>query len=214
MDIKRSEVYRYLGYGRNKSDEKVYEAVEECIDLVIKNSDMKSIYRIFDLNVEGSTIIIDNSFKTESKNLSKNLTGCEKIVLFGATLGTGVDMLIKKYSKLDMSYAVIIQAAAAAVIEEYCDICQKEIENKLAAENKFIRPRFSPGYGDFSINHQKEIINMLDCPRKIGLMLTESLMLVPSKSVTAVMGISSEKQDCHIKGCEECEKLDCKYRRS
>lgn len=214
MDIKRSEVYRYLGYGRNKPDEKVYEAVEECIDLVVKNSDMKSIYRIFDLSVEGSTITIDNSFKTESKNLSKNLTGCEKIVLFGATLGTGVDMLIKKYSKLDMSYAVIIQAAAATVIEEYCDICQKEIENKLAAENKFIRPRFSPGYGDFSINHQKEIINMLDCPRKIGLMLTESLMLVPSKSVTAVMGISSEKQDCHIKGCEECEKLDCKYRRS
>ncbi len=214
MDIKRSEVLRYLGYGRNKADEKVMNAVEKCIDLVMKAADMKSIYRIFDLSVSENTITIDGNFKTESKNLSKNLKGCEKIVLFGATLGTGVDMLIKRYSRIDMSYAVIIQAVSATIIEEYCDICQREIENKLAMENKFVRPRFSPGYGDFSINHQKDIINMLDCPRKIGLMLTESLMLVPSKSVTAVMGISSEKQDCHIKGCEECSKLDCKYRRS
>ncbi|MBO8433869.1 MAG: Vitamin B12 dependent methionine synthase activation subunit [Tyzzerella sp.] len=213
MDIKRSEVYRYLGYGRNIPDDKVKDTVEECIDLVLNVADMKSIYRIFDLSVNGDIIEIDGHFKATSKNLSKNLTGCESIVLFGATLGTGVDMLIKKYTKLDMSYAVILQAVSATVIEEYCDICQREIEEKLSKEDKFIRPRFSPGYGDFSIENQKMLVNMLECQKKIGLMLTESLMLVPSKSVTAVMGVSKEKKDCHIKGCEECQKTDCAYRR-
>ena len=83
----------------------------------------------------------------------------------------------------------------------------------LEKENLYLRPRFSPGYGDFHLKHQKDMILLLDCPRKIGLTLTDSLLLAPSKSVTAVMGISKKNKHCHIKGCEACENRNCTFRR-
>ena len=108
---------------------------------------------------------------------------------------------------------MVLQACAAAFLEEYCDRMQKQIEDGLE-NGLYLRPRFSPGYGDFSILHQKELLQMTDASKKIGLALTEGYMLTPTKSITAVMGISSEARDCTIKGCEMCTKEDCIYRRS
>ena len=78
----------------------------------------------------------------------------------------------------------------------------------------YLRPRFSPGYGDFSIFHQKELLQMTDASKQIGLTMTDGYMLTPSKSITAVIGISSEAGECTVKGCEVCTKEDCVYRRS
>ena len=107
-----------------------------------------------------------------------------------------------------------MQACAAAMLEEYCDEMQDKIAQQLAEEKLYLRPRFSPGYGDFSILHQKEILDMLDAPKRIGLTMTDAYMLVPTKSVTAIIGVSNTKEPCHQKGCEECTKEDCLYRRS
>ena len=87
-------------------------------------------------------------------------------------------------------------------------------EEELKAQNKWLRPRFSPGYGDFDIHHQDDILRMLDTAKKIGLTMTDSYMLTPTKSVTAIIGISDTQEKCHIKGCEACEKKDCIYRRN
>ena len=88
-----------------------------------------------------------------------------------------------------------------------------EIAKELDA-GLYLRPRFSPGYGDFSILHQKELLQMLEAPKKIGLTLTEGYMLTPTKSVTALLGMSKDAKECDIKGCEACTKEDCIYRRS
>lgn len=213
MEVNKKEILRYLGYGKNIADETVNNIIDECLKDLENYSDMKSIYKYFPLKIKNDNIKLGN-ICVKSQNLKKNLLGCNEVVIFAATLGARVDLLIKKYSKIAMSKAVILQAASAAYIEEYCDLCQNEIIKENEKRNLFIRPRFSPGYGDFSIEHQKDIISLLDCPRKIGLTLTDSLMLVPSKSVTAVMGVSPISQKCHIKGCEECNKFDCNFRRS
>ena len=142
------------------------------------------------------------------------MKGCSQAVVFGATLGTSVDVLMKRYSLTDMAKAVVLQACAAAMLEEYCDKAQNEIAESLRKEQLYLRPRFSPGYGDYSILHQDDILRMLDAAKTIGLTMTESYMLTPTKSVTAVIGVSSTQEPCHIKGCEECQKLDCIYRRS
>ena len=149
-----------------------------------------------------------------SKNLYKNLTGCKKAVLLGATLGPKVDLLLRKYSIGDMARVVTLQACAAAMLEEYLDEWQTALEADMKKEGYYIRPRFSPGYGDFDIAHQDMILRMLDTAKKIGLTLTGGNMLTPSKSVTAVIGLSETETSCHIKGCEVCQKKDCAYRRS
>lgn len=213
MNIKRSEILRYLGYGKNEADSKTDLLIDECIDEIEHIISPKSIYTILPVTVNND-IITFSDVKIHSKNLAKNLNGCEKIVLFAATIGTGIDMLLKKYSCNNMSKAVVLQSTAAVFIEEYCDECQTKIENKVINEGYYVRPRFSPGYGDFSIKHQSDFIRILDCPRKIGLTLTDSLILIPSKSVTAVMGLSKTNQHCHKSGCEQCTKINCAFRRN
>ena len=49
-------------------------------------------------------------------------------------------------------------------------------------------------------------MRMLDCAKKIGLTMTDSYMMSPTKSVTAIIGISTEKERCPISGCEACGK--------
>ena len=113
-----------------------------------------------------------------------------------------------------MPKAVVFQACAAAVLETHCDELVKNLAEELKEQEKYLRPRFSPGYGDFSILHQKQILDSLDATKCIGLSMTDSCMLIPTKSVTAVIGISNVNEQCHKSGCEVCDKLDCTFRRS
>lgn len=213
MDIRTREAVRYLGYGRHAIDERTLTLIQDSFQELDQVSDARFVYRIFEISKADENGLTIGNLEIKSRNLAKNLKNCQEAVLFGATLGARVDMLMKKYSVTDMSKTVVLQACAAAELEEYCDEMQKQIAIRLG-EGLYLRPRFSPGYGDFSILHQSDVLQMLEAQKKIGLTLTEGYMLTPTKSVTAVIGISREKQPCHIKGCEECEKVDCAYRRS
>lgn len=214
MDTSTKEAIRYLGYGKTSVDEKTMSMIQESFEELEKNSEPKCVYRMFELSFPKENEVQICNLHIKSKNLYKNLKGCSQVAVFGATLGTAVDRQIRTYEITDMARAVVMQACAAATLEEYCDEMQEQIAQQLAEENLYLRPRFSPGYGDFSIQHQREILDMLDAPKRIGLTMTDAYMLAPTKSVTAVIGISKTKEPCHQKGCEECTKVDCLYRRS
>ncbi len=234
MEHLKKEAIRYLGYGKHAVDEETLRLIAESFDDLQRTAQRKSIYRIFALSNGGderanaqvgfgedssgqeaasaNRIIIGN-MEIESRNLAKNLRGCEEAVLFGATLGIGVDRLISRTGLTNMAKAVVLQACAAAYLEEYCDVCQEQIAEEMKKEGKYLRPRFSPGYGDFSLSHQNQLMQMLDCAKKIGLTMTESCLMTPTKSVTAVIGVSTTMIPCHRSGCEACQKVDCAYRR-
>lgn len=213
MDTRTKEAVRYLGYGKHAVDDHTLALIGEAFEELDRLASRRIIYRIFDLTLEGADGITIENMHIKSKSLEKNMKGCEKVVLLGATLGAGIDMYMRRLSLTDMAKAVVVQACAAAVLEEYLDACQLEIEQGARAEGLFLRPRFSPGYGDFSIEHQGTILRMLDTAKKIGLTMTEGSMLTPTKSVTAVIGLSRTEVPCHRKGCEECRMTDCPYRR-
>lgn len=213
MDARTKEAVRYLGYGRHAVDEHTLALVESSFAELDQSACGRIIYRIFDLEFRGDGHIIIGKLDITSRNLDKNLTGCEKAIVLGATLGAKVDLLLRKYAIGDMARVVALQACAAAMLEEYLDDWQEREEEKLNKEGYYMRPRFSPGYGDFSIEHQEMILRMLDTAKTIGLTMTDSSMLTPSKSVTAVIGLSRTDMSCHIKGCEACGKTDCIYRR-
>lgn len=92
------------------------------------------------------------------------------------------------------------------MLEEYCDECQKKIAEELEEEHLYLRPRFSPGYGDFDICYQEPIVRMLNCAKTIGLTLTDSFMMTPTKSVTAVIGISTQKDRCQSQDVRSVQK--------
>ena len=214
MDIRTKEAIRYLGYGKSSIDEKTYALIQECFEELERISEPKCVYRIFELSFPQEDELQICNLHIKSKKLYKNLRGCEQVVFLSTTLGSVVDRKLRTYEITDMAKAVVMQACSAAILEEYCDKVQNEIAIKLSTEHLYLRPRFSPGYGDFSILHQREILDMLDAPKRIGLTMTDAYMLAPTKSVTAIIGVSKTKEPCHPKGCEECTKADCLYRRS
>lgn len=213
MDGRIKEAVRYLGYGRHAVDEKTEELVRDSFKELDRIAKRRIVYRIFELKAPGDGSVEIGGLRIVSENLAGNMKGCGKAVMLGATLGIEVDLQMKRYSLTDMARAVVLQACAAALLEEFLDDWQEGYEKKAEEEGYYLRLRFSPGYGDFAVSHQEDFIRMLESAKKIGLTMTDGYMLTPSKSVTAVIGMSREKIPCHRKGCEECGKADCEYRR-
>lgn len=213
ISFDRAEALRYMGYRGSEPDAAVGESLVRCAAELQQAVEPKSITARFPLRFLSDTVMQIADVTVESRNLARNLKGCTEVYLMAVTLGVGADRLITRASAVRMSDAVILQAVAAAMVETCCDEVNDELRRKAEQEGLYCRPRFSPGYGDFSIEHQRDLSRLLDTPRKIGLTVTESCLLAPIKSVTAVIGLSPEKQDCHRKGCEECSKTDCNFRR-
>lgn len=187
MNSRIRETARYLGYGKNAVDEQTLELIAASFYELAKVIRERFIYRVFDVKIKDAQFISVAGMMLDSRNLAKNLDGCNKVVLFGATLGIEVDLLIRKYTVSDMAKAVVMQACAAVRMEELCDRVEETCSQEFCDAK--MRPRFSPGYGDLSIMHQDEILRVLDAARKIGLTRTEGYMLTPTKSVTAFIGV-------------------------
>lgn len=119
-------------------------------------------------------------------DIRRHLKGCENCVLLCATMGSEVDSLIRRAQICDMTKALFLDAAASAAIEQVCD--EVQIETALRLE-KSLTSRFSCGYGDFPLSAQKDFLTLCGATSAIGLNISPSGMLVPIKSVTAVMGI-------------------------
>lgn len=213
MEINQKETLRYLGYGRQEADGPVMDLIRECWEELQRAASPRHISRSYPLQLFGEDGVDCTCFQTHSKNLTKNLQDCEQIILFAATLGTRVDVLIQRYNKIQVSKAVVLQAAAAAMLEDYCDEVNEEIRASYESRGLYLRPRFSPGYGDFPLECQTALTGALEAGKRIGITLTDSLLMAPSKSVTAVIGVSRRKRTCTVKGCEACGKTDCAYRR-
>nr|WP_317282182.1 vitamin B12 dependent-methionine synthase activation domain-containing protein [uncultured Sellimonas sp.] len=214
MDKMVTEAIRYLGYGNHAIDEQTLVLIRESLRELGNRTRPRFVYRIFELSQKEENCLEIEQWNIKSKSLFKNLKGCEKVIVFAATLGIEADLLIRKYGITEMAKAVVLQACSAAFLEAYCDRFQDEIESRMKKEGYYIRPRFSPGYGDFDICHQENLLQLLQADKRIGLSMTDGYMLIPSKSVTALMGASTIQTPCHKQGCEVCEKKDCIYKRN
>lgn len=211
VDIK--EILRYLGYGRNKPDGETLALIDECISDLQKICEPKHVYRRFALKMPGHGRVKAGILEMVSCSLEGNLKDCEEMILFAATLGSGSDMLMNRYLHIAISKAAVFQAVAASAIEQYCNECQSIIANQVKKEKLYLRPRFSPGYGDLSLAVQKDLLNALDAQKIAGIFLSDSGMMMPEKSVTALIGLSRSNNRCQMNGCEVCGKKDCAYRR-
>ena len=194
LELNKKEIYRYLGYSKIDAEsiveEKLEEMIDECIDDIRRVSELRSVCLRFPLctDEDGETLYIGDA-EIKSKDLSKNLKGCSEVFIFGATIGIGTDRLIAKAKITNMTKAAVYQAVGAEFIEAYCNIINRNVKEKVALEGKVTAPRFSPGYGDFNINYQEKIFEMLNLTKHAGISLTDNMIMVPSKSVTAVIGV-------------------------
>ena len=183
LPFNKKEILRYADC-KDLSPE-IEALLNECIKETIQTLSYKVCYCILPINISGNTIDF-GTFKVNSEKLAINLKNCESAIIFGATLGTDIDRIIMKYGKLSPTKALFFQAIGATMIETLCDEFCKDIKAEL---NVNLKPRFSPGYGDLDLSCQKDIFKVLNCSKNIGLTLNDSLLMSPTKSVTAFVGI-------------------------
>ena len=182
----RREVFRYAGC--KTETEEVSRIIDQCCEETEGRLSYRVCYDIYDLRRDGDFLSFAN-INTDSNTLKTAFKGCHAVLVFGATVGAEMDRLILKYSHLEPSKALIMQALGAERIESLCDAFCRETAQELTRQGKTLLPRVSPGYGDIPLTMQKELFALLDCPRKIGLTLSEQQIMSPSKSVTALAGI-------------------------
>ena len=209
------EICRYLGYGSRIPDPCILSEIEEAEKLLLPLISKKEIHRTFPLASADDGSVRIGDAPAPGKALSRVLTGCEQAVLMAATIGFAPDRLAKRAAAAGkMSRALVIGAVGSALIEEWCDEVQEMIREEAASYGLFIRPRFSPGYGDFSIHFQKDLFRMLEVSKYTGITLTGQGMMLPEKSVTAVIGLTRSDSRCPPAGCESCSRsADCRFRR-
>lgn len=212
IEVSRREVCRYLGLRGAEPDAATARAVEEALEALHEAAEPRQISRRFPLSRPGEGWIEIDGLRLESRALSKNLSGCGEAFLIAATLGLGPDRLIARAQAAGaMGRAMALQAAAAAMIEAWCDEVNANLLAQVRREGKALRPRFSPGYGDLSLDAQPGLFRLLGVQKHIGVTLTDSLLMIPTKSVTAVIGIAGEA--CELPaGCAACDRADCGFR--
>ncbi len=185
------EILRYAGV-KGKADENTQALLAECL----KEGSFAPKVCYLELTKAELFTLLPSAKK--SKGLVAALRGSERVLLFAATVGLEIDRLMLRYASVSPARALFFQAMGAERIEAVCDVlCQKR---------GYTGRRFSPGYGDFPLEAQREIFRLLT-PEKIGLTLTDSLLMTPTKSVTAIVGETGSPQ-----ACGTCEKKDCTYR--
>ena len=146
------------------------------------------------------------------KSVAEHLKDCGKAVILAATLSSEADKLIRRLAVTDMAESLAADSLCSAAIETVCDLAEEEIFSRINAPYRTWR--FSPGYGDLPLELQQDIFRVLDCQKTIGLTLNESLLMSPSKSVTAIMGLGPSCEPHKTTGCSHCSKTDCIHRRS
>jgi len=167
------------------------EQLEQAERKLLQTAEPQGVYRIMgaaDMDLPGSAI-------------KKHLAECDGIIVMAVTLGVGIDRLIRTAQVRDMAEAVILDSGASILAEQ----CADAMEMLIRSENDgFMTGRYSPGYGDFPIEMQGQIVKTIGGPKSIGLTVNESCILIPRKSVTAVMGISDHPVTGYRATCEEC----------
>ena len=185
-DFNRAEIFRYAGV--KGADSSMTELLEQCIDECKDCFSYNVCYTELPVEFSGELIKF-GGVETSSKSLGLALEGCERVVVFAATVGIEIDRLIKKYSITSPSRAVMLQAIGAERIESLCDAFCADLSAEFSVKGFSLRPRFSAGYGDFPLECQRDIFALLNDGRQIGLCLNDSFLMSPTKSVTAVIGL-------------------------
>lgn len=215
MTIDKTEVLRYLGHTNQAIDPNIGQLLDECLIEITKIMTPKFVYETFMLGKEEDAISLQGTILVmESKDIADLLANSDKCVLMAASLGLEVDRKIAYYAKTDVTRSLILDACASTAIEALCDQVEEAVRLEACDHGYHITTRFSPGYGDLPITLQKPITQVLQTYPKIGLTVNESSIMLPRKSVTAIIGWQKEEAAAKVIKCKGCNKQNCSFRRA
>lgn len=202
------------------ADSQLLRQTEEAVRLIESSAAARYTYAVFDIDSTADTPSAVLSLKGTALSLSGNdiallLRDCRQCIILAVTIGGLVDRLLRKAQVSSMSDALILDLCASSAAENLCEQISRDLEDQYEQKGLYLTDRFSPGYGDLPLSLQKSICQVLQTDRRLGLTANSSDMLIPSKSITAVIGISERPQPKKISGCSNCKMNEvCSFRKA
>ena len=216
LKIDAAETCRYAGLknAQNFDEKNISDACEEALLLL----DVRGIWKIYDYDCANRIVKSEPQFEIIGASIIKHLAGCEKVACIAVTVGENIENEVsRRFTLGNYVSSVLLDAAATAAVEQAADSLEKIIAREVSKDSYKMRWRFSPGYGDWQLDNQEKFFEITGA-REIGMSLSAAFMLIPRKSVTAIIGlekVTSEK--CLVvsdkkKSCAMCDKLNCPAR--
>lgn len=209
--VDRRQAFRYMGLHGAPSPQ-LLSLADVCEKALLSVIRPRYVHRIFPLVHREDAILCEGStLLLTGEDIRHHLEGCDRAVLFCATLSAAADAQIRMQQQREITAGVMADAMASALIEQFCD--QAEQEMLAACPDAHATWRFSPGYGDLPLSVQPAFLTAIDAERRTGVCVSESGILIPRKSVTAIIGLSDHPVQRQKRGCAICNMAaHCPYR--
>lgn len=212
LQVPLREVLHFLGWRGTPVDAPLLAQIRDLCDLAVREVRPRMAERRFPLAPDGS--LAGTSMTPKGNDVRAMLAPCREAVLLAATLGAESERLLLRMQAKDAAQALLLDAVLSAAIEAVLDAREEALRRELAAQGRYLTDRFSPGYGDMPLAQMREICEVLGAQRAIGLTVSAGGVMIPRKSVTAILGISDVPVARRPAGCEGCAAREtCALRR-
>lgn len=210
--IDRSEVMRYLGYHGQDMTPELEERMEVPMRHCLEVAQPAGCVRVFEVAGTGETDdgrpevrLVGTALTLVGDSMREHMRGAVAVGVLAVTLGIGIDRELRRYATLGESLdGTVFDAAATALVERAADAAEASIVRAAADRGLYTNFRFSPGYGDMPMETQPVLLASLDAQRRLGITLSKTLLMTPTKSVTAVVGMFKEPQESSRATCKGC----------
>ncbi len=211
QSIDRAQAFRYAGMHGQPSAQ-LAALADVCEQQLLSAMHPRFIHRVYPLVFSENGIACKGSrLLLTGRDIAAHLKDCTHSILLCVTLSEGADRAIRMAQTQDVTAGLLTDAMASAAVEQLCDLAELQILETLP--NFYATWRFSAGYGDLPLDIQEDFLAAVDAPRRIGVCVSESGLLIPRKSVTAIIGLSKQPVERHRKGCAACNlSVTCPYR--
>ena len=165
--------------------------LQECLEAANGAAHCRAVWRRYPLKEDGEWLDVGFT-KTDSRDLRNHLKGCGEILLFACTAGAETDRRIARAKLQSPAKGLLMHAIGAQQVEGGCDLLCKRLQEQFP--DRQLTDRFSPGYGDLPLTLQRDVMEALDCAQTLGITLSDSLLMTPGKSVTAIIGMKEREE--------------------
>lgn len=216
LTVDPNETKRYAGLG-SKADFSAALLTEACTQAQLLATP-KGVWQVYAYDQDSHTILSPNPFNLRGESIIRHLCGAVEVAVMAATIGQPLEQEVSNlFSRNQYTLGLLLDAAGTTAVEAVCDAVCNVISGQAARTGLTAGNRFSPGYGDWPIDVQPEIL-ALAAGATIDLSVTDTKMLVPRKSVTAVIGLYPYHQALSLPhqqelSCDKCGQPGCHARK-
>ncbi|MCR5718398.1 MAG: hypothetical protein K6F80_05110 [Oscillospiraceae bacterium] len=209
--VDRSQGFRYMGL-HSKPDAQMLRLADICEKRLLSAALPRYTYQVCPIEFTTQGVVCTGTALTlTGDDIAAHLHGCGRVILLCVTLSAAVDTAIRAAAAQDVLAGMMTDAFASALTEQLCDAAEQEILTHFPDE--FPTWRFSPGYGDLPLALQGDFLRTLGAEKRLGVTLSAGGLCIPTKTVTAVIGLSGMPLPKGKKGCAVCRlQATCPYR--